>query len=239
MTGREKRRVSAAHFREGPQIARGRGFSEKSCSIIPRQSSSFPVHLLLTGSKDDAIKGSMILELGISELNALILLLDDQGAGAISAEDGLGQDVGGRISQAVLLAAGQLDDLVSLEVAGQRGVANLLDPAGILHEVAGVNGMSVTNLGLAQEQGFITKQTDSQLSADIAPSGHNVSALDQLTSIMSIASRHTGSQNDFLANHSKYPPKNFSGEFEVPGEFRSPLHPVLRLFHTADGKSTC
>ena len=110
----------------------------------------------------------MILELGISELNALIGLLDDQGAGAISAEDGLGQDVGGRISQAVLLAAGQLDDLVSLEVAGQRGVANLLDPAGILHEVAGVNGMGVTNLGIAQEQGLIADQTDSQLSADIA-----------------------------------------------------------------------
>ena len=54
----------------------------------------------------------MILELGISELNALILLLDDQGAGAISAEDGLGQNVSGRISQAVLLAASQLDDLV-------------------------------------------------------------------------------------------------------------------------------
>ena len=60
----------------------------------------------------------MILELGISELNALIGLLDDQGAGAISAEDGLGQNVSGRISQAVLLAASQLDDLVSLEVAG-------------------------------------------------------------------------------------------------------------------------
>ena len=64
-----------------------------------------------------------------------------------------------------------------------------------------------------------------------------MSALDQLTSIMSIASRHTSSQNDFLANHSKYPPKNFSGEFGVPGDFRSPLHPVLRLFHTVDGLS--
>ena len=99
----------------------------------------------------------MILELGISELNALILLLDDQGAGAISAEDGLGQNVSGRISQAVLLAASQLDDLVSLEVAGQRGVAHLLDPTRILHEVAGVNGMGVTNLGIAQEQGLIAE----------------------------------------------------------------------------------
>ena len=66
--------------------------------------------------------------------------------------------------------------------------------------------MGVTNLGIAQEQGLIAEQTDSQLSADIAPSGHDVSALDQLTSIMRIASRHTSSQNDFLANHSKYPP---------------------------------
>ena len=134
-------------------------------------------------------------------------ILDHQGAGAIGGQDGLGQHVGGRVSQTLgALTIGQLDDLVSLEVAGQRGVANLLNPAGILHPVAGIHGSSVTNLGVAHKQGLVAEQTDRQLSADIAPSGNSVSAFHQFASIVSVASGHTITDNNLLANHDRNPP---------------------------------
>ena len=67
-----------------------------------------------------------------------------------------GQNVRSTVS--AFRISGQRDVLVSFKFAGQRGGAHLFDPAGVLHEVAGIYRCGVADLTVPNEEGFIAEQ---------------------------------------------------------------------------------
>ena len=79
---------------------------------------------------------------------------------------------------------------MGFEVAGEGSVADLFDPAGILHPVAGVDRRGVADFGKTDEEGFVAEQADGQLGADVAPFVHDVGALYEVSGIVGFARGH-------------------------------------------------
>ena len=109
-----------------------------------------------------------------------------QGAGAVRAEFGLGQNVRSTVS--AFRISGQSDVLICFEFAGQGSCADFFDPAGVLHEITCINRCGVADLAVADEERLIAEQSDRQFGADIAPSSDDMSAFYQLTGVMRISS---------------------------------------------------
>ena len=90
--------------------------------------------------------------------SALVLFGDEQAAGGGAAQNGRLAGGGGRVRDAGHVGAGAVQhggDLPGLKLALVRLVAYLDDLAGVLHEVALVDGGRELDVLIAQEQGDV------------------------------------------------------------------------------------
>ena len=92
-------------------------------------------------------------------------------------------------------------DLPGLKLALVRLVAYLDDLAGVLHEVALVDGGRELDVLIAQEQGDVAVHIDHQLGADVAPLIHDTGAVHQPAHIVTVLRAHHQMMYDFLTNH--------------------------------------